>query len=247
MPLACYSLLLLAAAAGQGDAGTGHRPPGFGSGNQRATTESFARSAAGGHATPPAAGGLRLASPDGPATGSARDLVRPSRELAPPTEKRQLPRPAASGERPAGDPAAALATTGTSLAVVLGLFLIVAWIIRRQSPRAMAPLPPEVLELLGRAELPGKQPLYLARCGRKLLLVAVSSAGVQTLTEITDPDEVTRLAGICQQNQPGSVTATFRELLQHMGRERTPSREPARAIPAALAPAEPSRRDRSIP
>jgi flagellar biogenesis protein FliO len=106
-----------------------------------------------------------------------------------------------------------------SLAVVLGLFFVLAWAMRRTAPRGSMLLPTEVVEVLGRAPLASRQQVHLVRCGTKLLLVSVSPTGAETLTEITDPDEVTRLAGLCRQAHPDSVTATFRQVFQQMGRE----------------------------
>lgn len=126
---------------------------------------------------------------------------------------------------PAGDRTGALqslVTVGSSLAVVLGLFLVVAWAMRRTVPGASAALPGEVVEVLGRSVLAGREQLHLVRCGSKLLLVSVSqSAGVSTLTEITEPDEVNRLAGLCRQSQPGSATAAFRQVFEQLARPRT--------------------------
>ncbi len=109
--------------------------------------------------------------------------------------------------------ASPLAIAG-SLGLVLGLFLVVAWIVRRTVPGEAAALPSEVVEVLGRAALAGKAQVHLVRCGGKLLLVSLSPAGAETLTEITDADEVTRLAGLCHQTRPGSTTAAFRQVLQ---------------------------------
>ena len=64
---------------------------------------------------------------------------------------------------------------------------------------AAAALPPDVVEVLGRVSLAPRQPAQLVRIGHKLILVSISTAGVKTLTEITDPLEVDRLAGLCQQ------------------------------------------------
>jgi len=105
-------------------------------------------------------------------------------------------------------------TVASSLAVVLGLFLVVAWAMRRTVPGGAVVLPSDVVEVLGRAALAGKAQVHLVRCGSKLLLVSLSPTGVETLTEITDPDEVNRLAGLCRQAQPGSATAAFRQVLQ---------------------------------
>ena len=48
-------------------------------------------------------------------------------------------------------------TTIGSLAVVLGVFFAVAWLMRRMAPAGSAPLPGEVLEVLGRAAVAQRQ------------------------------------------------------------------------------------------
>jgi flagellar biogenesis protein FliO len=125
-----------------------------------------------------------------------------------------------------GKPAAGLPPAITvvgSLAVVLGIFLLFAWGLRRAAPRSLTVLPGEVLEILGRAPLAGRQQLHLLRCGNKLLLVSVTPAGAETLTEITDPAEVDRLAGLCQQARPNSATAAFRQVFQQFNRQHSSS------------------------
>ena len=77
-------------------------------------------------------------------------------------------------------------TGAASLGIVLGLFLLVAWAVRRGMPRNAALLPREAVEVLGRAPLVGRQQVHLVRCGNKVLLLSVSAASVETLTEITD-------------------------------------------------------------
>jgi flagellar biogenesis protein FliO len=105
------------------------------------------------------------------------------------------------GQRPNGPPP--LVTIAGSLALVLGVFFLVAWALRWASPRGMRTLPGEVLEMLGRVRLDSRQQAHLLRLGNKLLLVSVSAAGAETLTEITDPFEVDRLAGLCRQRRSG--------------------------------------------
>lgn len=114
-----------------------------------------------------------------------------------------------------------LITAAGSLGVVLGLFLLVAWVIGRAVPGGSGLLPKEVVEVLGRATLAGRGQVHLLRCGRKLLLVSVSPTGIESLTEITDPDEVNRLVGLCCQARPGSATAVFQQVLQQFAQERT--------------------------
>jgi flagellar biogenesis protein FliO len=107
-------------------------------------------------------------------------------------------------------------TVGGSLALVLGVFFLIAWAVRRAAPHGLTVLPSEVVEVLGRAPLAGRQQLHLLRCGKKLILVSVTPAGAETLTEITDPEEVDRLAGLCQQARPNSATAAFRQVLRQL-------------------------------
>jgi len=116
-----------------------------------------------------------------------------------------------------------LLTIGSSLALVVGLFLVAAFLMRRATPTANSALPGEVVEVLGRAPLANRQQVHLLRCGNKLLLVCVTPNGTETLTEITDPVEVDRLAAICRQNSDGSATANFRQVLQQLSWTSEPS------------------------
>jgi flagellar biogenesis protein FliO len=106
-----------------------------------------------------------------------------------------------------------------SLGAVLGLFFVAAWFWRRHMPKSMSQLPGEVLEQLGRATLSGKQQMHLVRVGQKLVLLAVTPVGVETLTEITDPEEVDRLCGLCRQSSSHGPSAEFRAVLRHFERE----------------------------
>lgn len=145
----------------------------------------------------------------------------------PPKEKAATPL-TAEGERtplapPRSGPAPSSASPGGmgtavrvvgSLALVLGIFFVAVWAMRRGQPASAALLPQEVLEVLGRASFPGRQQVHLIRLGAKLVLVSVTPAGMDTIAEVTDPLEVDRLAGLCRQNQPNSATAAFRQVFQ---------------------------------
>ncbi len=116
-----------------------------------------------------------------------------------------------------------LVTAGGSLALVLGIFFLVAWGMRRARPAGMTALPGEVFEVLGRAPMANRQQVHLLRCGNKLLLVCVTPTGTETLTEIVDPMEVDRLAGLCRQSQPGSATEAFRQVFKQFAPQRPDS------------------------
>ncbi len=105
----------------------------------------------------------------------------------------------------------------SSLAIVLGLFFLVVWVSRRALPKSNQALPTDALEVLGRAPLAARHNMQLIRLGHRLLLVSVSPDTARTLLEIDNPDEVNDLIAICKQNQPGSITASFRQVLQQMG------------------------------
>ena len=117
-----------------------------------------------------------------------------------------------TGKRPDGLSSAT--TVAGSLALVLGLFFLVVWAIRRASPNASTALPTEVFEVLGRAPLANRQQAIMLRCGNKLLLVSAGVADTKTLTEISDPAEVDRLVSLCRQGRSGGAAAAFRQVFR---------------------------------
>jgi flagellar biosynthetic protein FliO len=110
-------------------------------------------------------------------------------------------------------------TVVSGLAIVLGLFFAFVWLARKGAPSAAAALPSEVVQVLGRASLAPRQQMQLVRIGDKLLLVAVTATGAQTLTEITDRAEVERLAAACEAARGSSATASFRQVLSQLETE----------------------------
>jgi flagellar biogenesis protein FliO len=110
----------------------------------------------------------------------------------------------------------ALSTVISSVAVVLGLFALLVWFSRRTRTRGRALLPGEVVQTLGRAPLNARQEMHLVRVGNKLLLLAVTATGAEPLTEITDPAEINRLAGLCGQNAADGISASLREMLAQL-------------------------------
>ena len=146
-----------------------------------------------------------------------------SRKLAPRSSspKRALDRPVVP------TPTAAIGTVVSSLAIVLGLFAALVWFSKRFAPAGSAALPKEAVELLGRAPLAGRQTMQLIRVGNRLLLVALSASGAETLTEITDPVEVEHLAGLCRGGKSDSASASFTRVLSQLAAE--PAGESPRA------------------
>lgn len=106
-------------------------------------------------------------------------------------------------------------SVGSSLMIVIGLFLGVAWCYRKTLRSSIAGgLPQQVVSVLGRTPLAARQQLVLVRFGSKLVLVSLVQGEARTISEITDPLEVDRLAGQCESSRPGSITQSFRSVLQ---------------------------------
>lgn len=141
-------------------------------------------------------------------------VQEPAMRLAPPRERVER-----ADAPPPQSPARALTTVVSSLALVVGLFLLVVWVTRRTMPKASQSLPSDVIEILGRAQLTPRQPMHLIRLGRKLILVSLTPSGVETITEVTEPAEVDHLLGLCQQSKEGSVSSSFRTALAQLGQE----------------------------
>jgi len=111
------------------------------------------------------------------------------------------------------------ATAGAGLGIVIGLFLVCMWMLRRSSPQPTSPLPPEVASVLGRMPLAARNFAQLLQMGNKLVLFAITPEGVSPITEVTDPVEVQRLLGLCQRNQKQSTTAEFHNVLEQLAQE----------------------------
>ena len=177
------------------------------------------------------AGPVRIAPPVAAADKTADASANGGKPAAPslPLRRESHVPPSSSGKsisqdsskKPNGPPS--MLTLAGSLGVVLGIFLLIAWLMRRAAPQGLTRLPNEAFEVLGRAPLAGRQNVHLMRCGNKLLLVSITPAGTETLTEITDPQEVDRLAGLCRQAGPQSSTAAFRRIFEQLAPKR-PSR-----------------------
>jgi flagellar biogenesis protein FliO len=138
-----------------------------------------------------------------------------------------------------GIPTKSLYTMGTALTIAVGAFLMFAWVLRRSGRGRVGRglLPPDAVSVLGRVSLSAKQVAQLLRVGNKLVLVALTPGGAETLTEVTDPAEVDRLMGLCQQSDRHSTTKAFEQVFQSLSREPANSGYlGADALPASISP-----------
>lgn len=110
-----------------------------------------------------------------------------------------------------------LFSVGSSLLIVLGLFLGVAWCYRKTLNTSLGGIPKQVVSVLGRTAIAPRQQLILVRFGPKLVLVSMNQGETRAISEITDPIEVDQLAGSCESHQPHSLTNSFRSILNQSG------------------------------
>lgn len=119
-----------------------------------------------------------------------------------------------------GKPTLPLTTVFSSLAIVLGLFGALVWVLRRSGGAGLANVSKETLQVLGRTPLAPRQNIVLVRCGRRVLVLAVGGTNTSTLAEITDPDEINELLAGCA---AGGGRQQFMQTLHSMGQERPTS------------------------
>jgi flagellar biogenesis protein FliO len=169
------------------------------------------------------------------------------RRLAPPTANKLAPRnvdqPATRASAPLraplsfGLPLTSLYTIASALVIVIGAFLIFAWLMRRMGRSTTAELPGDVVGVLGRVPLAGRQFAHLLRVGNKLVLVTLTPAGIETITEIADPVEVDRIVGMCQQYGSHSTTKAFEQVFRQLSRESAPGGLAGDSLPQTISSA----------
>lgn len=92
------------------------------------------------------------------------------------------------------------------LLVALGSAFAAVAAYRVVTARRSVGMPPDVFEVLGEASLGGQQSVRILRFGPRTLLVGVSSAGCQTLAELTDPQATDRMVAACHGSRVAGVT-----------------------------------------
>lgn len=105
-----------------------------------------------------------------------------------------------------------------SLAIVLGLIVVCAWVYRRLSGQASVPAATSVVRVLGRTALAPKQQILLIQVGRRVIVVGESNGQFAPLSEITDEDEIASLQG---EDRPPEQRGLFGRLLRREHDELT--------------------------
>jgi len=138
-------------------------------------------------------------------SGGAEGEVQPAGfEAATSRIDRPLPLAVADVTTDSKQPAASVvpqAGNWTLLLAIAAAFLVLA-AFRLKPLRAARSLPPDVFEVLGEGSLGGQHAVRVVRFGPRTLLVAISSAGSQTLAELTDPGATERIVAACNAGRP---------------------------------------------
>lgn len=100
-----------------------------------------------------------------------------------------------------------------ALALVLGLIFALRWLLKRSMNSAGLPGATNVLQVLTRTPLAPRQQVLLLRVGRRLLVVADCNGQLNSLSELSDPDEVAALVGQLRDEKLGAASGAFGNLL----------------------------------
>ena len=88
----------------------------------------------------------------------------------------------------------------------VGLLLVgAARTVRKKFPASLGVLPREACEVLGRRRLDARTQLAFVRLNQRLLVLGTGPDGVRTLAELTDPQEIDQLTGLCRLNTLGRI------------------------------------------
>lgn len=102
-----------------------------------------------------------------------------------------------------------------ALLVVISIILVSAKLFKKHHPLASTNLPKEVIEVLGKRPLDARQSIHFVRCGSRILILGSSPAGLEMLSEVSDPVEVDLISGMCRErSQTKGMNTTFFNLFQ---------------------------------
>ncbi|MDV6030995.1 MAG: FliO/MopB family protein [Phycisphaera sp. RhM] len=169
---------------------------------ERASTVAFGDHASGDHTSGDHTSGDHTSGDHTSGDHTSGDHTSGDRDAADAFPALMVSEDAAADDGPAagGTLAGPVVTTVSSLLVVLAVFGGLVWISRRYgSSRTLAgALPEDVLRNLGSAAIDAKTRVTFLKVGARILVIGQTPSGdPQTLSEITEPDEVARLTNRC--------------------------------------------------
>jgi len=102
--------------------------------------------------------------------------------------------------------------TLTALGIVVGLILLLRYLWVKMGGRVVASHSP-VVEVLSRTAVAPKNHVLLLRVGQRVLVVSDSNAGLRTLAQVVEPEEVADLLTSVTTSREQSISKNFSQLL----------------------------------
>ncbi|MAX25502.1 MAG: hypothetical protein CMJ19_13460 [Phycisphaeraceae bacterium] len=109
--------------------------------------------------------------------------------------------------------------TVTALGVVIGLIFAMRMGMNKLSGRPVMGGRSGIVEVLSRTSLSPRNQVMLLRLGQRIIVVSEGPAGVRTLANVDDPDEVAGLLTSISASKPGSISQSFNQLLNRADTE----------------------------
>jgi len=110
-------------------------------------------------------------------------------------------------------------STLMGLGIVVALIFLLRVVMSRLSGRGLTLAGSSAVEVLSRVSVAPRNHILLIRTGHRVLVVGDSSAGLRTLANIDDPDEVASLLASTAADKPRSISRGFSQLLSHFNSE----------------------------
>lgn len=107
-----------------------------------------------------------------------------------------------------------LQRVGLSLALVLGVIFIARIATKKLFPAVSVGRNSQIIRVVSRSVIGPKQQFLLVKLGKRLVLIGDSGTSMNSLAEITDPDEVAELVGQLQSESNHSSTGAFASMFR---------------------------------
>lgn len=176
--------------------------------------------------------GRRLASPAASPTAAKPALVVPSTSpvSAAPSQGQALPPPSGRSSPLGPGPSSPRdgqnttdgnwwMSTGLALAGVLALIFTLRSAFARWTGRTPTLSRSVAVEVLARVPVAPRNHVLLLRLGHRILVVGDSPAGLRTLANVKDAEEVATILSAISAGKPGSVSESFRQLVNRFDDE----------------------------
>ena len=117
-------------------------------------------------------------------------------------------------------------STLAALGVVIGLVFVIRWVLRRGGVASTSTPRSSVVEVLSRSTVAPRSHVVLMRVGQRVLIVSDSPAGMRTLAQVSDPEEVAELLGLVDASAPASMTDSFQGVMKKLSGQWSDGDEP---------------------